>query len=1406
MKKLLLVTIFIVSMLYGMSAYAADPVASAYFYDKGVVEENLRAVCANTPIYKNSEREGIHGWFMDVYRANNSINFSVLNATKEDYGKNYRLDVTYYDEKSGYFTLMYNTSEGQKTNEHVLLTGSNEWKTHSFYLYDAYFNKTVYGSNDFHLTVYDPQYEYSDFGVLVSEVKLYSLGTQTVTSTKMETSGSDTIFFDQEVSLDFTVENKGETFNGVLNFQVIDDNETVLYSEQRNVTFYTGDNLFNLKPDIDAYGVFTTKVKVESLQNKYEEHSVFSFSKVNSSDGELVNRDFGASIHLSYPWRTYDAALHTTLMKHSGMGIVRDEINWDLYETEKGVYKFTDNHVKELHALKEKDLDVLLVLGFSNPLYVTRAEGEGKNFPVSKEELDAFYQYVYHLVKDTMEYADYYEVWNEYNLPSQNMSTEEYVNILKTAYNAAKSANPDCKIVGMVLCSVNSTKELAKAIALGAMDYMDIISTHYYAIHEANRGPEKSYLNTELSEIKTLCQDKELWLTETGWSTHYKGLSDIEGASYASRILLWNAYKKFADKVFWYDWHDDGKQKNNPEHNYGMLGNNFSAKRVYAAIANYNKNIAQATHCDVKIFESTYMHKLVRQNGNHIYAIYDYKDANEIKVYTKADNVTLMDNYGTKKNIVVENGIFELEISGSPIYVETSGEEVYLEYNLASVSFEKNAIEQYGIKISGSSVGASSEILADVISVGNFEGYKNLEVDVIYEDSKDGFFTLCYDSADGEKYTETVYTKGTENLVKHTFLLQNARFSNGIDGSWDFKLTGKDENGHGSPVLTGIKSITVKDSNTISPVEIKAEDVLFNMNEPQNIKVELQNFLNKTSNVLVRYTVLTESGENYKEYAKKVNLEQLESIETVLKTTICDYGNFLLKIEVIDEENSIYSQKYINVTIKRTSHGRYNLEKLGMSVDADELSAFKDTGAKFLYTKLSWNEFEKEKEVYQLPFNFLNNIKQMKQEGYEIIIEVDYFNELYDAEDKNSFQNFIYALAEKTSKYCNVFALRYHGDMDAEEYVCFAQYAKEAMANFKSAEMLLAAEIHAERYADMVILNNYDTMDKPIILSYQNTGDVLEAYLNFLENQGNGLFLIEDIENAELANLSAVCGMLENCRFIGKDAGVYSFEDENGKKAYVISPAGNDEEAVFNTEYKSITFFDPNGNFMQETTSEDGTYAINAGEQFVFALKPKETVWIDYPNQLICIKDSTDYAQEQNVNITVFHEYAKENNPFGIAFVDQRKTDKNGNYEFAFDILGGKGIYRVVVTNNGGFKKEYNIEVNRIVNANIHIKDENGNEITKILDIADLKSEKLYVRADLENEFNVKRECMLIVCGYKDAMLKFCNIEKGSLDNAFSLDLSLEFDTTVAKNVDSIKIFIWDKNSLECLTDNIHLN
>ena len=65
---------------------------------------------------------------------------------------------------------------------------------------------------------------------------------------------------------------------------------------------------------------------------------------------------------------------------------------------------------------------------------------------------------------------------------------------------------------------------------------------------------------------------------------------------------------------------------------------------------------------------------------------------------------------------------------------------------------------------------------------------------------------------------------------------------------------------------------------------------------------------------------------------------------------------------------------------------------------------------------------------------------------------------------------------------------------------------------------------------------------------------------------------------------------------------------------------------------------------------------------------------------------------------------------------------------------------------------------------------------------------------------------MVMVCGYKNDMLKFCSMENGSLNGAFELNLSLQIDAETAKKADSIKIFTLNENSFECLTNNIHLN
>ena len=93
----------------------------------------------------------------------------------------------------------------------------------------------------------------------------------------------------------------------------------------------------------------------------------------------------------------------------------------------------------------------------------------------------AWSDFVENLVRHCRGRVRYYEIINEPNL---YMTPEHYARYLKLAYEAAKKADPDCRIVG--ICSTGDLGgQLGKFIEacekLGAFQYLDILSFHPYS-------------------------------------------------------------------------------------------------------------------------------------------------------------------------------------------------------------------------------------------------------------------------------------------------------------------------------------------------------------------------------------------------------------------------------------------------------------------------------------------------------------------------------------------------------------------------------------------------------------------------------------------------------------------------------------------------------------------------------------------------------------------------------------------------------------------------------------------------------------------------------------------------------------------------------------------------------------
>ena len=141
-----------------------------------------------------------------------------------------------------------------------------------------------------------------------------------------------------------------------------------------------------------------------------------------------------------------------------GAKTARLQMGWAKCEKKKGVYDFS--WMKEIAAdLKSKKIRPWLQFSYGNPIY----EGGGEptlagGMPQSEEALKAWDNWVRATVREFKDYTNYWEVWNEPNLPDKNKvikTPEDYGKFFIRTVEIIKQEQPDAFISGLVLCGMH---------------------------------------------------------------------------------------------------------------------------------------------------------------------------------------------------------------------------------------------------------------------------------------------------------------------------------------------------------------------------------------------------------------------------------------------------------------------------------------------------------------------------------------------------------------------------------------------------------------------------------------------------------------------------------------------------------------------------------------------------------------------------------------------------------------------------------------------------------------------------------------------------------------------------------------------------------------------------------------
>ena len=543
------------------------------------------------------------------------INFNVKNKEFLNVidGSKYELEVEYFDEGYGCFTLEYNClNKSFKEAEYVELNNTMQWKKHTFSL-----DRAIFTGNDvdFRLATWGALMRYSNSDVAFSKVLLRKSPIRDQYTIKSTGSAVGNIYYTgQTVSFDTTVSSQDfpaysktlGTYTATLKYTLLDENGNAIKTlGEKDITINPNSvtSADTLTFNVDKYGLYFLKAEV--ISEKYSLHSqkITEFSYVNS-DRETVNPDYGTSAQVVL----YESGKEgvEVLAKNAGIGNVRwirgmkevTSVDYSSGTPTLSTMSWPLEWTKYESVFQNNGYSILNNLLSAGMVYSDEtASGYKLHVPYGETGRKLYAEYCKYFAKQyKAKYPNntrYYEIWNEFDSgagTSFNMNGEgvkNYGDLLVKAADAVYSNDKDAQIVVAGSRFVNTHRyaieRVQELLAQGEgnnklADYFKIASIHPYHWNynpmdfESTEFNNTDYYNEpvttmyqHLYELRKVydsygLEDTKLWITELAWSPHYnsnykeKPITEKQQGSYLVQSYVMakknNLVEKFMPYLF----------------------------------------------------------------------------------------------------------------------------------------------------------------------------------------------------------------------------------------------------------------------------------------------------------------------------------------------------------------------------------------------------------------------------------------------------------------------------------------------------------------------------------------------------------------------------------------------------------------------------------------------------------------------------------------------------------------------------------------------------------------------------------------------------------------------------------------------------------------------------------------
>ena len=385
------------------------------------------------------------------------------------------------------------------------------------------------------------------------------------------------------------------------------------------------------------------------------------------------NSPFGMGIYFGNRYSDEEMVKAAEMAQAIGIKWSREEMSWNYIDSQPGQWRF-DRYDTAVDVAYSHGISLFGLLDYCVE-WASTAPPDAERRWLWMPEINAWKNYVHHIVDRYKDKIKHWQVWNEPNIsgfwqPEPNFV--DYTKRLKASHEIIKKIDSNAKILG---CNTSRCDQnfIGGVFKEGGFEYMDILGVHPYRYP---RTPEETNLTGDMRELVTLMEKygeaKPIWITEVGWPTHVgdeRASTEKKQAAMIVRLYIQAIVSNCVEKIFWYNYRNDGLDKNYNEHNFGILHRDFTTKPAYTAYNTMTKAIGHAKFTRELDFGENIRAYLFAENRKQILALWCLEGTQEVKLDATGD-VEVINMMGESSMLEVTQRNVKVKISGNPTFVK----------------------------------------------------------------------------------------------------------------------------------------------------------------------------------------------------------------------------------------------------------------------------------------------------------------------------------------------------------------------------------------------------------------------------------------------------------------------------------------------------------------------------------------------------------------------------------------------------------------------------------------------------------------------------------------------------------------------------------------------------------------